>query len=1293
MVEFFHPEAYNILLASLRRLLWFNLATLSCCLAWGQFTLRTAAGGGPIGIPGVGANSNFPEHLAFWNGALYIADAGENRIFKLDQTGTLRVVAGSGWSDQNAPTGDGGPAINANLIKPAAVAVDTAGTVYLVDGFGIRKVDGTGTITTLAGTGCLNYDSNDDPMPIALNPAGTVLYCVTTSSPSGAVVSQVNLSTLAVTPFAGGGTSTADNVAPTMERLWTVNGLAVDASGNVYISSWGSNEVYKVSGGLIVHIAGGGTSAPNNVLATSASLSDPLDVAVDSGNNVFFSMYNSIIYRVDASTQIITEFAGGGSCPNAPYINDGRPALSACLSVAIGLTIDRSTNNLYVSDSDALATTFVDERDQTNHLVRMISAAPPNVIQTVVGNVFPASLPLGSGQTGGFEFLSGDGYAATDARLAPVTQGLAVDPSGNLFIGDYWNYTVRRVDAVTGIITSITPNPGSTLSIAPFFLAAGPNGTVYANTAAPGGSGNPATIWSISGGALTAVASFTGSQCTYTPDGALASSGCIGNPQGITLDGAGNMYVADNKFCTIRQISPGGVLSTVTGTSGTCTSSGDNGTAARATVGGPSLVASDSAGNIWLADYGANNYNPTWTSFVIRKISANRSLITTVWTPPQDSTELQSLTVDANGNGLAQIYSPSVWGGICGASGYCIIQISATNNSVTMIAGGGNPGLPSLDGVNAMGATLGCEGVLPTLLGGMAVNASNQIYFTEGCSGFSWAGSYSSLLSSSNSVVRRLDPTPGPPSVPVLTAPANGATGVAVTPTLTWSTATGATSYDVYFGTSSTPPMVTNVTTTSYAPATLSNGTTYYWHIEARNNVGTTDSGAPWSFTTIVAAPAPPTLASPANGATGVSLAPTLTWNASTGATSYNVYFGTSATPPLVNNAITTSYSPGTLTAGVTYYWQIVAMNAGGTGSSSVWSFTTQPPSGIHAIPNVDFNGDGKQDVFLYDPVAGTGYAGLSNGLGAFTYVYNGFTPGFDTIRYGNFNSSGLSGLVAYNSSSTLGYTLLGTGTGTFTPVSLFWGPGFTKVAAGDLNGDGFTDFVIYRPSDGTSYTVISNGDGTFHYQYALVSIGFTNMVVADFNGDGKADVFFYRSSDGLAFLGISNGTGGFTFSPVTAGLGYGFVESGDINGDGKADLLFYASGSGAAQVGLSTGSGFTFTPYSYSAGFTIVKLFDFNGDGKADVALYNMNNTLGYLGVGSGTGSFTFSSLFWGAGMTTADALDLNGDGKIDLAIYNSANGASYTAISSGNAASPFTYQYAYWGNGKLLATAAAQP
>jgi hypothetical protein len=103
-------------------------------------------------------------------------------------------------------------------------------------------------------------------------------------------------------------------------------------------------------------------------------------------------------------------------------------------------------------------------------------------------------------------------------------------------------------------------------------------------------------------------------------------------------------------------------------------------------------------------------------------------------------------------------------------------------------------------------------------------------------------------------------------------------------------------------------------------------------------NSGSTASSATWSFTTQVAAPA---LVAPAAGATGVSATTTLSWNASAGATSYDVYFGTSSPPPLKTNTTGRSYAPGTLVAGTVYYWQVAAKNSGGSASSVVWSFTT----------------------------------------------------------------------------------------------------------------------------------------------------------------------------------------------------------------------------------------------------------------------------------------------------------------------------------------------------------------
>jgi hypothetical protein len=179
-------------------------------------------------------------------------------------------------------------------------------------------------------------------------------------------------------------------------------------------------------------------------------------------------------------------------------------------------------------------------------------------------------------------------------------------------------------------------------------------------------------------------------------------------------------------------------------------------------------------------------------------------------------------------------------------------------------------------------------------------------------------------------------------AAPVLVSPAWGATGVPQNAVLGWNASTGATSYDVYFGTSSPPPLATNTTGRSYAPGSLAGATVYYWQVAAKNSGGATSS-AIWSFTTLVAAPV---LTAPALGSTGVSVTPTLTWNASTGATSYDVYFGTASPPPLATNTSATSYSPGTLTGATPYYWRVVAKNSGGSNASAMWSFTTQavPP-------------------------------------------------------------------------------------------------------------------------------------------------------------------------------------------------------------------------------------------------------------------------------------------------------------------------------------------------------------
>lgn len=186
------------------------------------------------------------------------------------------------------------------------------------------------------------------------------------------------------------------------------------------------------------------------------------------------------------------------------------------------------------------------------------------------------------------------------------------------------------------------------------------------------------------------------------------------------------------------------------------------------------------------------------------------------------------------------------------------------------------------------------------------------------------------------------------PSAPTNPGPVNGATNIGPTPALTWSS-TGATSYTVRFGGVNPPPQVaTGMTSPTYQPAALYAATVYYWQVVAVNAAGSS-AGPVWTFSTTGAQlPATPGTPSPANGATNIGSAATLTWS-SASATSYTIRFGTANPPPQVATGLTTAAYPATgLANGATYYWQVVATNAVGSMTGPVWSFATssQLPSG-----------------------------------------------------------------------------------------------------------------------------------------------------------------------------------------------------------------------------------------------------------------------------------------------------------------------------------------------------------
>ncbi|MBM2845272.1 MAG: pyrrolo-quinoline quinone [Bacteroidetes bacterium] len=191
------------------------------------------------------------------------------------------------------------------------------------------------------------------------------------------------------------------------------------------------------------------------------------------------------------------------------------------------------------------------------------------------------------------------------------------------------------------------------------------------------------------------------------------------------------------------------------------------------------------------------------------------------------------------------------------------------------------------------------------------------------------------------------------PAPPVLATPANGATGVVTNPTLTWNASTGATSYHLQVSTdpgfATTVVDQSNITTTSSAVGGLAGNTLFYWRVSASNSGGTSAYSTGFSFTTTAPPPPPPApvLATPANGATGVATNATLTWNASTGATSYHLQVSTDpgfATTLVDQSNITTTSSTVTgLATNTLCYWRVSATNGGGTSAySTAWSFTTE---------------------------------------------------------------------------------------------------------------------------------------------------------------------------------------------------------------------------------------------------------------------------------------------------------------------------------------------------------------
>ncbi len=547
--------------------------------------IRTVAGGGTeLGDGGAATDANLNAPSGVFvdsSGALYIADTGNNRVRMVDSLGVIRTVAGGG-----AELGDGGAATDANLNAPSGVFVDNSGVIYIADrlNYRVRKVDASGVITTVAGSGVPSFSGDggsatdarvNEPQGIFMDGPGN-LYI---SSRISHRVRKVDASGM-ISSIAGKGRGYAgDGGAATDANLDSPSGLFVDGSGEIYISDTGNNCVRKVdASGDITTVVGSGPVGfydggffGEGILATDASLNAPIGVFVGELGDIYVAdTKNHRARRVNPSG-VITTVAGNGE---DGFFSDGVSATETSLNDLRSVFVDGS-GNLYIADTD-------------NHRVRRVD--PSGVITTVAGN-----------GNGGF---SGDRKPATTARLNAPT-GVFVDGSGNLYIVDAGNHRIRKVDARSGVITTVA---GS--GIGSFSGDGGPATSAWLNVPTGvfvDGSGNlhiadagNSRIRKVDASGIITTVAGSGT-LGFSGDGGLATEAGLFSPSGIFVDALGSLFIADAGNSRIRKVDASGIITTVAG-SGTPGFSGDGGAATEANLGSPTGVFVDGEGYLYIVD-------------------------------------------------------------------------------------------------------------------------------------------------------------------------------------------------------------------------------------------------------------------------------------------------------------------------------------------------------------------------------------------------------------------------------------------------------------------------------------------------------------------------------------------------------------------------------------------------------------------------------------------------------------------------------------------------------------------
>ncbi len=609
-----------------------------------SYVVNTLAGKGKLAYAGDGSAANTvnlfsPYRVAFdAAGNLYFTEDYYQRVFKVNAAGALSVVAGNG---EGTYTGEGGPATSAGLPSPLGIAADAAGNLYVGTNGRLCRISG-GRIRTIAGNGTGGYTGDrgqagaaliHTPDAIAVDAAGNIWFSDMSSNVVRKISPDGTIDTVAGTGTPG---YNGDGIAGTSAQLNGPQGLAVDATGNLYIADRFNHRVRKLApNGILTTFAG--TGQPGNGgtgFAKGAQLFQPNSVAVDAATG--------FVYIADTTNGLLRMVDPGG------VISSYATALGSISDVAVS------------------PAGWVAVLDFLNCVIKRVTWTSTS-IPIAVGLLRTAAL--------------GDGGAAANAYFVDPW-GLAVDPAGNLYVADNGDQRIRKIGtdlkistaAGTGVFGSSVDGQAGTISAIaqPRALAADGAGNLYFNSACQ------IRMLLKTGTVKTVVGN---GNCAYGGENGPALDAQLQFPQGLAYDLTGYLYIADSDNNRIRKVNLSSGVITLLAGNGTPGYAGNGTSAQQAQLNLPVGLAVDSKGNVYFADENNHRVRRIDSSGIIHDFAGNGNCDS-----PKDGPAAQStlcyptaVAVDASGN---------VW---IADSGY--IRRVGTDGKMTVVAGSGTLGM------------------------------------------------------------------------------------------------------------------------------------------------------------------------------------------------------------------------------------------------------------------------------------------------------------------------------------------------------------------------------------------------------------------------------------------------------------------------------------------------------------------------------------------------------------------------------------------------------------------------